>query len=63
MSVEKSYRCDLCRMSGDPKALIGLLWVSSPPNKIVESLSEMVEHHICKECATSIRIIMNAKTG
>lgn len=54
MSIERTYRCNLCRDTYEPKQLVGLHWTSFPKGWTEKPAREM-ENHICMPCLTSLQ--------
>lgn len=61
MSVRKVYKCELCFEELDPERLVGLKRETFAMAIWKEERPEATTRHICKECATAIRIIMESK--
>lgn len=52
--LEKTYRCDLCRVVYDPEDMLPVRRVSGTIEKAVEDYSE-ADMHICKSCVRVIK--------
>jgi hypothetical protein len=57
MTVDRSYRCDLCHDMHQPDdgKLIGIYW--NPGNALVIKPVREVEHHLCRRCVDSVASI------
>lgn len=58
MSVDRAYRCNLCRTGEAPigKAdLFGIYWKQGATRETIEIRGvREVEHHLCRDCIESI---------
>lgn len=61
MTVERTYKCNLCHDSHQPESLIGIFWTADRNRPIDERPAREVEHHVCVDCATAIRLIMESR--
>lgn len=50
MSIDKTYRCDVCNSTGNPDTMTGIHWDSTNGMTIVLRPPKTVEHHICERC-------------
>jgi len=61
MSINRTYKCDLCGASVPDvvldKSLIGLYWVDAPAHGWIRKAAREVEHHICQTCLLSLFVI------
>lgn len=56
MTVERTYRCNLCRdEESGPDSMIGLWW--SGNHLHLKRYFKTVEHHICRKCYDAIRAV------
>jgi len=58
MTVDRSYRCNLCHTKCEPDDLTGIYWTDCP-GAIEFRAARDVEHHICKHCLGSIARLVN----
>jgi hypothetical protein len=55
MTVDRTYRCDLCHDTHDPNRLRGLYWQATVTGHVlVEKPGREVEHHICNRCLEAL---------
>lgn len=61
MTIDKTFRCDLCKASCPPETLdsflVGIYWVDHPIHGWTQKPAKEVEHHICKTCLISLQAI------
>ena len=56
MTIDRTYRCDLCHDMHEPGKLRGLFWrTTASGSELVEKPSREVEHHVCPKCLTGLR--------
>ena len=66
MTIERLYSCDICHdpLANDNKTSLatkegfGIRWASFPTGKMVKTRMHEAEHHICTQCAESIKSIV-----
>jgi hypothetical protein len=58
MTVERSYKCDLCgdriNLQASPPEGIGIWW-QSWPKLLISKPARETEHHLCVPCVSSIQ--------
>ncbi len=62
MSIDRTYRCDLCndRHSADAKQLVGIYW--QPGNTLVIKSVASVEHHLCRRCIEAVGALRSTQS-
>ncbi len=57
MSIDRIYRCNLCRDKHDRGEMVGLHWQDWPGKGWVERPSHETENHLCMKCLSSLQAL------
>lgn len=55
MTVERTYRCNLCHAMHEPDRIFGVYWEGTNLRNPVQRPARAVEHHICPDCVAGVR--------